>query len=253
MGINIDKTISRTFVIGGALGGAAGFLFGTAFSFSNTMGFLPRRQGVRRRGARRHRQHPRRHDRRPAARRRGEPGADGPVERPCIGISGPMWSPSWCSSWCCCSARPASSVSGWGVRHEPSNRPSGDAACRSGRARHARSRFWPRCASVWPSRASCPGLPDSAQMVRRRPYRQRQIQLGSQQGREHRRPRSDGQAVLLQLSRLDSAAGHLVALRRGMRPDLTTCTGLGRGSARRSRWHLGLHIPGGGPRLPGHP
>ena len=41
MGINIDKTISRTFVIGGALGGAAGFLFGTAFSLSNTMGFQP--------------------------------------------------------------------------------------------------------------------------------------------------------------------------------------------------------------------
>jgi branched-chain amino acid transport system permease protein len=39
MGINIDKTISRTFVIGGALAGAAGFLFGTAFGFSNTMGF----------------------------------------------------------------------------------------------------------------------------------------------------------------------------------------------------------------------
>ncbi|MGX7680354.1 branched-chain amino acid ABC transporter permease [Jatrophihabitans sp. DSM 45814] len=41
MGINIDKTISRTFIIGGALGGAAGFLFGTAFTFSNTMGFIP--------------------------------------------------------------------------------------------------------------------------------------------------------------------------------------------------------------------
>jgi branched-chain amino acid transport system permease protein len=41
MGIDIDKTISRTFVIGGALGGAAGFLFGTAFVFSNTMGFIP--------------------------------------------------------------------------------------------------------------------------------------------------------------------------------------------------------------------
>jgi branched-chain amino acid transport system permease protein len=39
MGINIDKTISRTFVIGGALAGAAGFLFGTAFQFSNTIGF----------------------------------------------------------------------------------------------------------------------------------------------------------------------------------------------------------------------
>ncbi|MDQ2756494.1 MAG: branched-chain amino acid ABC transporter permease [Actinomycetota bacterium] len=41
MGINIDKTISRTFIIGGALGGAAGFLFGTAFVFSSTMGFIP--------------------------------------------------------------------------------------------------------------------------------------------------------------------------------------------------------------------
>ena len=41
MGIDIDKTISRTFIIGGALGGAAGFLFGTAFAFSNTMGFIP--------------------------------------------------------------------------------------------------------------------------------------------------------------------------------------------------------------------
>jgi branched-chain amino acid transport system permease protein len=41
MGIDIDKTISRTFIIGGALGGAAGFLFGTAFTVSNTMGFIP--------------------------------------------------------------------------------------------------------------------------------------------------------------------------------------------------------------------
>ncbi|GAB3659165.1 branched-chain amino acid ABC transporter permease [Nocardioides korecus] len=41
MGVNIDKTISRTFIIGGALGGAAGFLFGTALFFSNTMGFIP--------------------------------------------------------------------------------------------------------------------------------------------------------------------------------------------------------------------
>ena len=39
MGIDIDRTISVTFVIGGLLAGAAGFLFGTAFSFSNTVGF----------------------------------------------------------------------------------------------------------------------------------------------------------------------------------------------------------------------
>src|SRR3978361_1180217 len=41
MGVDIDPTISRTFMIGGALAGAAGFLFGTAFVFSNTMGFIP--------------------------------------------------------------------------------------------------------------------------------------------------------------------------------------------------------------------
>jgi branched-chain amino acid transport system permease protein len=41
MGIDIDKTISRTFVIGGALAGVAGFLFGSAFGVYNTMGFTP--------------------------------------------------------------------------------------------------------------------------------------------------------------------------------------------------------------------
>jgi branched-chain amino acid transport system permease protein len=41
MGIDIDKTISRTFVIGGALAGVAGFMFGTAFGVGNTMGFQP--------------------------------------------------------------------------------------------------------------------------------------------------------------------------------------------------------------------
>jgi branched-chain amino acid transport system permease protein len=41
MGIDIDKTISRTFIIGGALAGAAGFLYGTAFQVSAFMGFTP--------------------------------------------------------------------------------------------------------------------------------------------------------------------------------------------------------------------
>ena len=41
MGIDIDKTISRTFVIGGALAGVAGFMFGTAFGAGNLMGFTP--------------------------------------------------------------------------------------------------------------------------------------------------------------------------------------------------------------------
>jgi branched-chain amino acid transport system permease protein len=41
MGIDIDKTISRTFVIGGLLGGAAGFLYGLSLTFFNTMGFIP--------------------------------------------------------------------------------------------------------------------------------------------------------------------------------------------------------------------
>ncbi len=43
MGIDIDRVISRTFVIGGLLGGAAGFLYGSASAGQVvfTMGFLP--------------------------------------------------------------------------------------------------------------------------------------------------------------------------------------------------------------------
>ena len=41
MGIDIDRTISRTFIIGGALAGVAGFMFGAAFGVSYTMGFTP--------------------------------------------------------------------------------------------------------------------------------------------------------------------------------------------------------------------
>ena len=41
MGIDIDKTISRTFIIGGALAGIAGFMYGTAFGVGYLMGFQP--------------------------------------------------------------------------------------------------------------------------------------------------------------------------------------------------------------------
>lgn len=41
LGVDIDQTISRTFVIGGALAGIAGFMFGAAFGVSSTMGFAP--------------------------------------------------------------------------------------------------------------------------------------------------------------------------------------------------------------------
>ncbi|GAB2608494.1 branched-chain amino acid ABC transporter permease [Streptomyces capparidis] len=41
MGIDIDKVISRTFVIGGMLGGVAGFLFANLNQVKFDMGFLP--------------------------------------------------------------------------------------------------------------------------------------------------------------------------------------------------------------------
>jgi branched-chain amino acid transport system permease protein len=41
MGVNIDRVISQTFIIGGLLGGAAGFLFGMGSSVGYTMGFVP--------------------------------------------------------------------------------------------------------------------------------------------------------------------------------------------------------------------
>jgi branched-chain amino acid transport system permease protein len=41
MGVNIDRTIALTFILGGALGGAAGFLFGLGNGVVYTMGFVP--------------------------------------------------------------------------------------------------------------------------------------------------------------------------------------------------------------------
>ncbi|HZU73187.1 MAG TPA: branched-chain amino acid ABC transporter permease [Acidimicrobiales bacterium] len=41
MGVDIDRVISNTFVIGGLLGGAAGFLFGLSSGVVYTMGFTP--------------------------------------------------------------------------------------------------------------------------------------------------------------------------------------------------------------------
>ena len=41
MGVNIDRTIALTFILGGALGGAGGFLFGLGSGVAYTMGFVP--------------------------------------------------------------------------------------------------------------------------------------------------------------------------------------------------------------------
>ncbi|HVA53235.1 MAG TPA: branched-chain amino acid ABC transporter permease [Acidimicrobiales bacterium] len=41
MGVNIDRTIAITFIVGGTLGGAAGFLFGLGYGVVYTMGFVP--------------------------------------------------------------------------------------------------------------------------------------------------------------------------------------------------------------------
>ena len=41
MGVDINRVITQTFIIGGTLGGAAGFLYGSAFDVQNTMGFIP--------------------------------------------------------------------------------------------------------------------------------------------------------------------------------------------------------------------
>ena len=41
MGVNIDRTISQTFVIGGLLGGAAGFLYAIPIGAVFTIGFTP--------------------------------------------------------------------------------------------------------------------------------------------------------------------------------------------------------------------
>jgi branched-chain amino acid transport system permease protein len=41
MGVNIDRTISQTFVIGGLLSGAAGFLYAIPIGVQYTMGFTP--------------------------------------------------------------------------------------------------------------------------------------------------------------------------------------------------------------------
>lgn len=41
MGVDISKVITLTFIVGGVLGGAAGFLYGSVFNVQNTMGFIP--------------------------------------------------------------------------------------------------------------------------------------------------------------------------------------------------------------------
>ena len=76
MGINVNRIISLTFLIGGAMGGAAGVLFGVQYSLINPYtGFIPGPQGVYRCGPGRDRKHPGGHDGRPGA------GAPGGVRR----------------------------------------------------------------------------------------------------------------------------------------------------------------------------
>jgi branched-chain amino acid transport system permease protein len=41
MGVDIDRVIVTTFLVGGFLGGVAGFLFGSITNVQNTMGFIP--------------------------------------------------------------------------------------------------------------------------------------------------------------------------------------------------------------------
>ena len=41
MGVDINRIITMTFLVGGLLGGAAGFLYGMTFNVQNTMGFIP--------------------------------------------------------------------------------------------------------------------------------------------------------------------------------------------------------------------
>ena len=41
MGVNVERVIMTTFVVGGLLAGAGGFLYAMTFNASNTMGFVP--------------------------------------------------------------------------------------------------------------------------------------------------------------------------------------------------------------------
>ncbi len=65
MGIDVDRVIVTTFIIGGMLAGIAGVLFALTFGqVGATMGFLPGHRRLHGGGPRRHRQHPGRGDRR---------------------------------------------------------------------------------------------------------------------------------------------------------------------------------------------
>ena len=69
LGIDVDRTISITFIMGAALAAVAGTMYLMYYGvvvFSD--GFVPGREGVHRRGARRHRLDPRRRARRAADR-----------------------------------------------------------------------------------------------------------------------------------------------------------------------------------------
>ena len=77
MGVNIDRVVMLTFLLGGMLAGAAGALFGIFFENARLQHRVPaRHQGVHRCGAGWHRQHPGRVARRAHARPARELGLD---------------------------------------------------------------------------------------------------------------------------------------------------------------------------------